>query len=185
MCDEYGAELVVVALPIDVQVDPGEWAKYDVSDAPDMQDSLILLDDLVADATALGLRAVDVTAALRSAQPGAFLDHDIHMTAKGHAAFATALADRLKTPLAVPLEGPQPGLPRGARSCRRPRSGPRRRRSRWWARPRSAARPRSSASGCACSAAAAPPGRASAGWWSARARPRRRWRCGPRTACRW
>ncbi|MFY0541897.1 hypothetical protein [Nannocystis pusilla] len=29
-----------------------------------MQDSLILLDDLVADATALGLRAVDVTAAL-------------------------------------------------------------------------------------------------------------------------
>ena len=113
MCDEYGAELVVVALPIDVQVDPGEWTKYEVSDPPDMQDSLILLEDLVADATALGLRAVDVTAALRSAQPGAFLDHDIHMTAKGHAAFATALADRLKTPLAAPLEAPQPGLPPG------------------------------------------------------------------------
>ncbi|WAS92610.1 alginate O-acetyltransferase AlgX-related protein [Nannocystis punicea] len=113
MCDEYGAELVVVALPIDVQVDPGEWAKYDVRDAPDMQDSLILLDDLVADAEALGLRAVDVTAALRSAQPGAFLDHDIHMTAKGHAAFAVALADRLKTPLPTPLQAPQPGLPPG------------------------------------------------------------------------
>ncbi|MDC0717433.1 alginate O-acetyltransferase AlgX-related protein [Nannocystis bainbridge] len=113
MCDEYGAELVVVALPIDVQVDPGEWAKYEVRDAPDMQDSLILLDDLVADATSLGLRALDVTAALRAAQPGAFLDHDIHMTAKGHAAFAVALADRLETALPVALEAPKDGLPPG------------------------------------------------------------------------
>jgi len=112
-CDEYGAELVVVALPIDVQVDPGEWAKYGVSDAPDMQDSLILLEDVVEDARALGLRALDVTAGLRGAQPGAFLDHDIHMTAKGHAAFAAALADALTTPLPVPLDSPDPGLPAG------------------------------------------------------------------------
>jgi hypothetical protein len=34
LCDEHGAELVVVALPIDVQVDAGEWAKYGVADAP-------------------------------------------------------------------------------------------------------------------------------------------------------
>ncbi|MDC0670575.1 alginate O-acetyltransferase AlgX-related protein [Nannocystis radixulma] len=113
LCDEYGAELVVVALPIDVQVDPGEWAKYDVADAPDMQDSLILLADLVEDARALGLRALDITPALREAQPGAFLDHDIHMTAKGHAAFAVALHEALKTPLPVPLRAPDPGLPAG------------------------------------------------------------------------
>lgn len=114
LCDQYGAELVVVALPIDVQVDPQEWTKYGVTDAPDMQDSLILLDDLVADAHALGLRALDATASLRAAQPGAFLDHDIHMTARGHAALARALADTLAAPppdTSLPL--PDPGLPDG------------------------------------------------------------------------
>ena len=95
VCDQLGAELVVVALPIDVQVDRGEWAKYGVVDGPDMQGSLVLVDDLLADARDLGLRTLDATAALRAAQPGAFLDHDIHMTAKGHAAVATALAATL------------------------------------------------------------------------------------------
>ncbi len=70
LCDEHGAELVVVALPIDVQVDRGEWAKYGVTEAPDMSESLVLLDDLIADAQDLGLRALDATAALRAAQPG-------------------------------------------------------------------------------------------------------------------
>lgn len=114
LCDQYGAELVVVTLPIDVQVDPEEWTKYGVTDAPDMQDSLILLDDLVADAHALGLRALDATASLRAAQPGAFLDHDIHMTARGHAALARALADTLAAPPPdISLRLPDPGLPDG------------------------------------------------------------------------
>ena len=113
LCDEHGAELVVVALPIDVQVDPSEWRKYGVTDAPGMDESLVLLGDLIADATALGLRSLDATAALRGAEPGAFLDHDIHMTAKGHAALADALAATLSTPLAVPLSPPRPGLPEG------------------------------------------------------------------------
>jgi hypothetical protein len=46
LCDQHGAELVVVGLPIDVQVDAGEWAKYGVTDPPDMQQSLLLLEDL-------------------------------------------------------------------------------------------------------------------------------------------
>lgn len=113
MCDESGAELVVVALPIDVQVDPREWTKYGVTDAPDMTDSLLLLDDLVADARALGLRALDATAALRAAEPGAFLDHDIHMTPKGHAALAAALAETLAAPPPTLPRDPGTGLPEG------------------------------------------------------------------------
>jgi hypothetical protein len=113
LCDRHGAELVVVALPIDVQVDAREWAKYGVADPPDMTDSQILLDDLVADARELGLRALDATPTLRAAEPGAFLDHDIHMTPKGHTALAEALAATLAAPLAAPLKPPAPGLPEG------------------------------------------------------------------------
>ncbi len=113
LCDEHGAELIVVALPIDVQVDPREWAKYGVDDPPDLGDSQILLDDLVADAGELGLRALDATAALRAAEPGAFLDHDIHMTPRGHAALAEPLAATLAAPVVVPLRLPAGGLPAG------------------------------------------------------------------------
>lgn len=111
LCDEHGAELVVVALPIDVQVDRAEWTKYGVTEGPDMSDSRVLIDDLVADARGLGLRALDATEALRGAEPGAFLDHDIHMTAKGHAALADALAAALDSAAAAPLRAPDPGLP--------------------------------------------------------------------------
>lgn len=113
MCESHGAELVVVALPIDVQVDRGEWAKYGVADGPDMSNSLVLLGDLVGDARDLGIRALDATEALRGAQPGAFLDHDIHMTATGHAALAGALAQELAAPVPTPLRLPDPGLPAG------------------------------------------------------------------------
>ena len=113
LCEQHGAELVVVALPIDVQVDAREWAKYGVSDPPDMQDSLVLLDDLLADTQDLGLRGLDATPSLRAAGPGAFLDHDIHMTAKGHAALADALAAALAAPPPVPAQGGGPGLPVG------------------------------------------------------------------------
>ncbi|MEZ4448136.1 MAG: hypothetical protein R3B09_01570 [Nannocystaceae bacterium] len=111
LTDRHGAELVVVALPIDVQVDPQEWAKYGIGDAPDMSESMILLEDLMNDAEDLGLRALDATEALRAAEPGAFLDHDIHMTAKGHAALADALAAALASARESALKAPAPGLP--------------------------------------------------------------------------
>ena len=109
VCAAHGTELVVVALPVDVQVDPAEWDKYGVDSRPDMSESLILLADFVANAEAKGIRALDVSEALRAASPGAFLDHDIHMSAQGHAAFAEALAARLDAPL--PVTQPAPGLP--------------------------------------------------------------------------
>jgi hypothetical protein len=111
LCDEHGTELVIVALPVDVQVDPSEWDKYGVSGRPDMSESLVLLRDLVDNAEQLGMRGLDATEALRGAEPGAFLDHDIHMTARGHAALAEALAERLSAPL--PLVLPRSGLPEG------------------------------------------------------------------------
>ncbi len=111
LCEQHGAELVVVALPFDVQIDPAEWDKYGVDEQPDMSGSLILLDDLVASAEHLRLRALNATEALRSAQPGAFLDHDIHMTPNGHAALAEALVETLARPR--PLQMPAHGLPEG------------------------------------------------------------------------
>ncbi|MCY0987332.1 hypothetical protein OV203_09380 [Nannocystis sp. ILAH1] len=111
LCASHGAELVVVVVPLDVQVDGGEWAKYGVTQGPDMRPSQILLTDLVADAEALRIRSVDATAALRAAQPGAFLDGDSHLTARGHAAVAEALAERLARPL--PPRAPESGLPQG------------------------------------------------------------------------
>ncbi|WP_272089261.1 alginate O-acetyltransferase AlgX-related protein [Nannocystis bainbridge] len=113
LCAAHGAELVVVALPFDVQVDAGEWAKYGVEQGPDMRPSQVLLGDLVANAEDLRIRSFDATAALRAAQPGAFLDRDIHMTARGHAALAEALGERLARPLPPPV--PAPGLPEGMR----------------------------------------------------------------------
>jgi hypothetical protein len=94
LCDQHD-ELLLVMLPFDVQVSAGEWAKYGVEDGPDMVPTLVLIDDAMASAAQLGIAAIDVTGSLRGALPGAFLDADIHMTPKGHAALATALADAL------------------------------------------------------------------------------------------
>lgn len=113
LCTRHGAELIVVALPMDVQVSAEEWIKYGVepSEAPDMEPSLALLGDALASAEALGARGLDATPALREAGPGAFLDGDIHMTATGHAALAGAIAEALaRTP---PPRHPRPGLAPG------------------------------------------------------------------------
>ena len=84
-----------------MQVSPAEWAKY--GHAPiDMTPSRALLDELVATCRALGVSALDGTAPLAAAEPGAFLNGDIHMSAKGHAALAGALAKVLAAPPPAP-----------------------------------------------------------------------------------
>jgi len=105
-----GAELVVVALPLDVQVADAEWAKYKAAPV-DMTESRALLGDLVADAHARGVRAVSVLPALAAAEPGAFLNGDLHMSAKGTAAVAGAIAATLAAP--APVVKPGPGFPVG------------------------------------------------------------------------
>lgn len=110
LCVERGADLVVVALPVDVQVSSAQWAKYGEPEQ-DMSESLVLLEDLVFDARALGLRALDLTSALRGAGEGAFLNADIHMSPSGHEAVAAALAQTLGA--LPPVRPPQPGVPEG------------------------------------------------------------------------
>ena len=105
-----GAEVVIVALPVDVQVSADEWKKYGTAPIP-MDDTRVLLTDLVGTSERFGVRALDATAALAAAEPGAFLDGDIHMTAKGQAALAGAIAAKLAE--AAPLAAPGPGLPAG------------------------------------------------------------------------
>ncbi|HEY1098068.1 MAG TPA: hypothetical protein VGF99_04030, partial [Myxococcota bacterium] len=82
-CDSVGAKLVVIALPVDVMVSAEEWKKYDTT-ARDMSATSVLLQEIVDDAVRIGAVGIDVTVPLQQAEPGAFLDKDLHMTAKGH-----------------------------------------------------------------------------------------------------
>jgi hypothetical protein len=90
IAEAHGARLVVLALPLDVAVSPAEWAKYGVEPL-DMSDVKLLADDLMTTASGLGLTAVDATASLAAAEPGAFLNADLHLTPKGHRAVADVL----------------------------------------------------------------------------------------------
>lgn len=106
-CDAAGASLLVVALPLDVMVSSDEWAKYGTP-ARDLSLTKVLLDDLVSRAEAVGAVGLDPSPALLAAEPGAFLDGDLHLTPKGHRALAEAIAQALekkpkpKSPLELP-----------------------------------------------------------------------------------
>jgi hypothetical protein len=106
----HDAELVVVALPLDVQVDPDEWRKYG-QEPTDMSETLALLDGLTAASRRMGVRSLSAVAPLRDAQPGAFLNADIHLTPKGHQALAEAIAATIAAP--APIPHPGEGLPEG------------------------------------------------------------------------
>jgi hypothetical protein len=98
LVEHAGARLVVVVLPLDVQVSADEWKKYAGATPIDMTATRALADELVSLCHARGVSAIDATPVLAAAEPGAFLDKDIHMTAKGHAAVATALAAAITAP---------------------------------------------------------------------------------------
>lgn len=96
-CDRTGARLLVVALPLDVQVSAAEWRKYGAHEL-DLTPTLVLLENIVRRAELAGVSGLDATPALRGAEPGAFLDGDLHMSKRGHAALARAIADALARP---------------------------------------------------------------------------------------
>jgi hypothetical protein len=112
MCDAAGARLVVVALPLDVQVSKDEWKKHGTKDL-DLEPARVLVDDLVDAAEDVGATAIDLTETLRAAEPGAFLQRDIHLSPKGHEAVAKALAAVLAAPPKPKLAEPAPGRPLG------------------------------------------------------------------------
>ena len=95
VCAELGCEVIAVALPLDVQVNAAEWAKYRAAPA-DLTDTEALLDDFVADARELQVAAVNLLPPLRGAEPGAFLDDDYHLSPKGHRVVADAIAPLLR-----------------------------------------------------------------------------------------
>lgn len=96
-CRENGCQVVAALLPFDVQVDPGEWAKY--REAPRELAALAQLSSaFLDDAAALGVRAIDLGPALVAASPGAFQPDDPHLSAQGHRAVAAALAGLITGP---------------------------------------------------------------------------------------
>jgi hypothetical protein len=109
-CQAAGAELAIVALPLDVQVSQEEWAKYD-KPVVDMTETVGLLDDAVSWAHSRGIRAMNATSALQEVGPGAFLHADIHMSPRGQSAFGLGIAKMLAEPAPVPTGSP--GLPPG------------------------------------------------------------------------
>ncbi len=107
----HGAALVVVALPLDVQVDPARFAAYD-SAPRDMDGTLALLDQLVQLAQARGHRALSVLPALREGGgAGLFLDGDLHLRPEGQDLVAQAIAAAIAAP--APPAWPGPGLAPG------------------------------------------------------------------------
>ena len=100
LCDKHRAQLLVVALPLDVMVSDTEWAKYKVEPI-DMRATSVLIADLRRRAESTETEFFDATETLRAAEPGAFLQGDLHMTAKGHAALAKALEERVNQPWSV------------------------------------------------------------------------------------
>lgn len=109
LCDEHGAALVVLVLPLDVMVSESEWSKY--SQEPlDLSATRVLIDDILQISRSMGVRALDATEALAKAEPGAFLEADLHLSPKGHAVVAEALAETMKGPAPTVRK---PGLPKG------------------------------------------------------------------------
>ncbi len=109
LCDEYGARLVVVGLPVDVMVSREEAKKYrNFPKDLDLGPARILVTDLIESSEAMGVSAVDALPVLQAAEPGAFLLGDLHMTPKGHRAVAEALAARIREPPISRLPLPLP-----------------------------------------------------------------------------
>jgi hypothetical protein len=79
-----------------------EWKKYGATPI-DTSATHVLVEDLTRASEEIGASALDVTPALAAAEPGAFLNHDLHMSARGHQALATALAAKIAEPPPLPL----------------------------------------------------------------------------------
>ncbi len=91
-----GAAVLVAVLPVDVQADEAEWAKY--HHAPvDTSGLAVLAGDLAREAPARGAAAIDLLPALRASEPGAFLPDDEHLSADGHRVVADALEAALSS----------------------------------------------------------------------------------------
>ena len=114
--EALGARFVLLALPIDVMVSEAEWPKHGKLRV-DLAPARVLIEDLVESVRAAGGIALDATAALAAAEPGAFLPGDIHMTPKGHQAVARALVAALASVEPVP---PTPQLTLAAGRSRVP-----------------------------------------------------------------
>lgn len=114
-----GGRLAVVVLPIDLQVSPAEWAKYGAP-VEDLSATRVLAADIVEEARRSGVVAVDAFDALVHASPGAFLKGDPHLSPKGHAAVAAALAEALRAPPLEVAAGSRLSLPIGRSRQPRP-----------------------------------------------------------------
>jgi hypothetical protein len=95
VCRVHGCRVIAAVLPMDVQVDGREWAKYGTAPT-DLGPTLILAERFLFEASSLGARTVDLLEPLRRGSPGAFLDDDPHLSPRGHEIIAEAIARALE-----------------------------------------------------------------------------------------
>lgn len=95
--------VIVAILPMDVQVDDREWAKYG-RPARDLSRLAPLSDGLRQDLSLMNVAVIDLLPVLRAASPGAFLDDDPHLSPRGHRAIAEALRPRLEDRARITLQ---------------------------------------------------------------------------------
>ncbi len=91
---DNGAAFLLAAIPVDVEADPSEWEKYHHTPV-DTAAIAALVDDLVEQARARGIPAIDLLPPLRASEPGAFRDDDEHLSPAGHRVVADVLRDAL------------------------------------------------------------------------------------------
>jgi hypothetical protein len=97
-CKRLGCRLVVAGLPLDVQVHPGEWAKYATAplSGPAFERTRAPMAVLLDELRTHKIRTVDLAPALAAGSPGAFLPDDYHLAPQGHSIIAQVLAATLR-----------------------------------------------------------------------------------------
>ena len=95
ICAQYQCKVLPLLLPLDVQVHQGEWQKYGQK-SRDLSATFSLIATFLAEAKHLGFRPVDPIGPLKKNSPGAFLPEDYHLSPKGHATVAQALAPAIQ-----------------------------------------------------------------------------------------
>ncbi len=110
---DKGVPVLVVALPLDVQVVPERFATYGAENR-DLSVSRLLLEEAAWTARAVGLEGLDLSPTLANAGVEAFQPGDLHLSPKGYAAAAAAIAAAIEKPPAGPPRdlGLEPGRSR-------------------------------------------------------------------------
>jgi hypothetical protein len=97
-CQEHAVQLKIAALPMDVQVSPKAWDKYDAPTELRKQTNTKMVEQLVTSAHAKKIAAVNLLPDLRAAEGSTYFSHDPHLNATGHLVVGSVLTNLVNSP---------------------------------------------------------------------------------------